>query len=277
MRPVLDIYTAYEILTGATLPRAPDARLPHVSLEAQRQVQKKIDAWYKLYSTALDAYTKMPGQAKLSQECVDLYKQGLDIIQHAQKMAAEGEVSAAFWDHVHAAIYAYLALEAGRYRTAYADGGYSGAVKRVRNNDWLEKEIATNGRPDARRNSEDFRSIVDVLPCLRRLFGSARPAVFGEGTAGKIAGRRNRRRQCAGHAGRQLSNHLLAGPEGGGRLSGLGRRLRRHAAAAARGLARHRRFPAPRLGSQQQRVRRPDHQGRGQSRSLGRRADIATI
>ncbi len=141
VRPVLDIYTAYEILTGATLPRAPDARLPHVSLEAQRQVQKKIDAWYKLYSTALDAYTKMPGQAKLSQECVDLYKQGLDIIQHAQKMAAEGEVSAAFWDHVHAAIYAYLALEAGRYRTAYADGGYSGAVKRVRNNDWLEKEI----------------------------------------------------------------------------------------------------------------------------------------
>ncbi len=159
VRPVLDIYTAYETLTGARLPRAPAATLPPVSLEVQKQVQKKIDAWYKLYSTALDAYSKMPGQAKLSQECVALYKQGLEIIQHAQKMAAEGELSAAFWDHVHAAIYGYLALEVGRYRAAYADGGYAAAVKRVRNNDWLEKEVQAT----ARRMREETPHTTDQL------------------------------------------------------------------------------------------------------------------
>jgi uncharacterized protein len=139
--PVFDIYTAYEILTGVTLPRPPSANLPRIPLEFQKEVQEKSDEWHDLYKKALNSYSTMPGKAKLSQEAVDLYKKGLAIIQHAEQMKNEGEVSAVFWDHVHAAIYGYLALELGKCRQTYAISGYSGTVSRLRDNAWLEKEV----------------------------------------------------------------------------------------------------------------------------------------
>jgi uncharacterized protein len=139
--PVFDIFSAYEIITGVSIPRPPAANLPRISLEAHKEVEEKSNEWYDVYKNALNSYTKMPGTAKLSQEAVDLYKKGLAIIQHAEKMTKEGEISAVFWDHVHAAVYGNLALELGKCRQTYAIGGYSAVVSRLRDNSWLEKEI----------------------------------------------------------------------------------------------------------------------------------------
>jgi uncharacterized protein len=139
--PVFDIYSAYEVITGVSLPRPPAASLPRVSLEAQKEVEDKSAEWYDLYKTALNNYTKMPGKAKLSQEAIDMYKKGLEIIKHAEQMTTEGEISAVFWDHVRAAVYGYLALELGKCRQTYAVSGYSGVVNRLKDNSWLEKEV----------------------------------------------------------------------------------------------------------------------------------------
>ncbi|MCC7085810.1 MAG: hypothetical protein IT427_12480 [Pirellulales bacterium] len=141
VRPVFDVYAAYEDLTGVELPRPPAARLPHIPLEFQKEVEAKSNHWHKMYTTALDSYSKMPGKAKLTQEAVDLYKRGLEIIQHAEQMQEEGETAAVYWDHVRAAMHGYMALELGRCRQTYATTGYPGTVRRLRDNGWLETEV----------------------------------------------------------------------------------------------------------------------------------------
>jgi uncharacterized protein len=147
VRPVFDIYTAYETLTGTELPRPRAAPSPRITLEAQRQVQDKLGVWYQRYKDALDSYVKMPGKAKLSQEIIDLYQKGVDTLQNSTALKDEGEFSAALWDRVHAAVYGYLALEAGRCRHTYASSGYRGMVARIRDNGWLESEVQkTAGR-----------------------------------------------------------------------------------------------------------------------------------
>ncbi len=141
VRPVLDIYTAYHLMTNDTLPRAPSADLPRISADVQKQVEKKIDGWRKLHATSSDAYAKIPRQEQLTPECALLYKKAIDVGELAKQLQTDGKLAAAFWRQVQSAIYGYLALEAGRYLHAYGEGGYDAAVKRVRKNNWLEKEV----------------------------------------------------------------------------------------------------------------------------------------
>jgi hypothetical protein len=141
VRPVFDIYTAYEALSGVPLPRAPATAAPRVGLAAQQRVQEKMGDWYRHYERSLSSYSKMPGTAKLDQSVIDLYQRGVDILKHSNELKQEGEFSAAYWDRVHAAAFGYMALEAGRCRQAYAAGGYEGLVERLRDNEWLEDEV----------------------------------------------------------------------------------------------------------------------------------------
>jgi len=138
---VFDVYTAYGLLTGVELPRPPRAEAPRIGLDAQQHTQDKMALWYRYYQTALDSYAKMPGQAKLSQEIIDLYQEGVECIKRSDQLKTEGEFTAAWFDRVQAAVYGYLALEAGRCRQAYAAGGYRGMVSRLRANAWLDEEI----------------------------------------------------------------------------------------------------------------------------------------
>ncbi|MGD9722863.1 MAG: S16 family serine protease [Pirellulales bacterium] len=141
VRPVFDIYTAYELLSGVPLPRPPATAAPRVGLAAQQRVQEKMGEWYKHYETSLSSYTKLQGTAKLSQEVIDLYQKGVEILAHSNELKNEGEFSAALWDRVRAAAFGYLALEAGRCRHTYAAQGYEGLIARLRDNGWLQEDV----------------------------------------------------------------------------------------------------------------------------------------
>ncbi len=184
VRPVYDIYTAYQALTGVELPRSPAAAAPQSGDTAQRGILEKMVVWYDRYSRALDAYSKMPGTAKLDQAVIDLYQKGLDILKHSGQMKDEGEFAAALWDRVQAAAYGYLALEAGRCRAAYASGGYDGMVARLRDNDWLQTAISEMA---ARMRSQTPRTLdqlsVYLSACDALLEAVSLQALAGSGLA----------------------------------------------------------------------------------------------
>jgi len=138
---VFDVYQAYEILTGAELPRPPSAHGPRVSLAAQRQIQSKINTWYKHYERSLSSFMELKETAALSQEVIDMYQQGVDAIKQSDQLIKEGEFTAALWDRIMGAAAGYLALETGRCRYTYATRGYRGLLTRLRDNAWLEKEV----------------------------------------------------------------------------------------------------------------------------------------
>jgi uncharacterized protein len=138
---VFDIYHAYKLLTGNELLRAPSAHSPQISLKAQQQIREKIDVWYSRYEQSLQSFLKLKNTAALSQEVIDLYQQGVDIIKNSTELINEGEFTAALWDRVMAAACGYLALETGRCRYTYATRGYDGLVERLRDNQWLANEV----------------------------------------------------------------------------------------------------------------------------------------
>lgn len=159
VKPVFDLYSAYEALTGVELPRAPSGPAPRVSVAMQKRLQEKMRVWYDHYEHALTAYSKMEGKAKLSQEAIDLYQKGVNILAHSNELKNEGEFSAALWDRVQAAAYGYLALETGRCRQTYANRGYAGLAARLRDNGWLAEEI----KKTAQRMREETPQTLDQL------------------------------------------------------------------------------------------------------------------
>lgn len=141
VRPVFDIYSAYEAITDAKLPRTAPGALPRIRQEILREINAKDTVWHNRYASSLDSFTKLPGTAKLSDETVGLFTRGVEMIKRADVMAKQGEVSAAFSDKVLAANFGHIALELGRCKQTYTLRGYAGMVARLRDNHWLQKEI----------------------------------------------------------------------------------------------------------------------------------------
>ncbi len=147
VRNVFDIYEAYRLLTGAELPRPNPASTPRISLEVQKRTKRKIGDWMDRYKHAIEAYDAMSGDDKYSEEVEALYVSGVESLKSCKVLMTEGEFTAALWDAVLATANNYLAMETARCRYTYANLGYAGLVKRLRDNGWLIKQVEeTQGR-----------------------------------------------------------------------------------------------------------------------------------
>ncbi|REK09844.1 MAG: hypothetical protein DWQ37_17175 [Planctomycetota bacterium] len=146
VRRVFNIYEAYELMTGVELPRPPAAAAPRVSLAVQQRIKKTIVDWMDRYKHALEAYQQLSGEAKYSEEVEAMYLKGVEAIKQCRDLLQEGEVTASMWDAVMANAYSYLAMETARCRYTYANLGYAGVVNRLRDNNWLDKDVAEISR-----------------------------------------------------------------------------------------------------------------------------------
>ncbi len=141
VRNVFDIYEAYRLLTGSELPRPSPASTPRVSLAVQNKLKQTINAWLERFKHAHNAYDQLSGEAKYSEEVESMYASGVESIKQANILLSEGEFSAAMWDCVMGSAYSYFAMELARCRYTYANLGYDGLLARLRNNDWLVKDL----------------------------------------------------------------------------------------------------------------------------------------
>jgi hypothetical protein len=166
VRNVFDIYEAYRLLTGAELPRPDPASTPRISLEVQKRTKRKIADWMDRYKHALNAYEVMPGDDKYSEDVEALYLAGVESLKTCQVLMTEGEFTAALWDAVVGTANSYLAMETARCRYTYANLGYPGLAKRLRDNSWLQKQVDETQRRMRRETPRTLEQLsVYLIAC----------------------------------------------------------------------------------------------------------------
>ena len=141
VRQVIDIYSAYKLMTGKELGRPPDADRPLSNPLVEAMVKNKLTLWQRRYATALARYKDLPQQDYLVQELIDSWKSSVSVLGRSESLFKEGEFAAAYWDRIMANMHAYMTMEWARCRSSYRTHGLDGAVKRVRDNSWLQSLV----------------------------------------------------------------------------------------------------------------------------------------
>ncbi len=140
VRSVVDIYEAYELMTGVSLPRPSVGGRPTPNAKIDRLVAKNIGNWAGLIETALDRYNKSPKDTH-TEYTEELVKMGKDLINSANKLMREGAVQAAYSDMITAATNIYAARENADSHHTFDLVGLDGMIERINNNGWLQSEI----------------------------------------------------------------------------------------------------------------------------------------
>ena len=108
----------------------------------------------------------MPGDDKYSEDVEALYLAGVESLKTCQVLMTEGEFTAALWDAVVGTANSYLAMETARCRYTYANLGYPGLAKRLRDNGWLQKQVDETQRRMRRETPRTLEQLsVYLIAC----------------------------------------------------------------------------------------------------------------
>ncbi|MCG8584649.1 MAG: hypothetical protein MI757_08060, partial [Pirellulales bacterium] len=140
VRPVLDIYTAYALMTGKELPRPKLYAPPTVPAAAEAVLRRRIDGWKDRLMHAVKTYDDLPADCK-PEAVKTLMNKAVELVNRAAKLTNEGEFAAGYIDLFFANYNAYMGMEFGRNLFEYNRRGVAGAVTRIRKNSWLQDEI----------------------------------------------------------------------------------------------------------------------------------------
>lgn len=131
VRPVIDIFTAYEILTGKALPRPPKARPPQLSEAAYDHNQRKSREWAVRAQVALDQYANLPDTHKYEFGTANVQAATTDL-ERIENFLNEGEAARAYQASLDATTAAVLALEATRLNETYQSRSLDQAAVQVK-------------------------------------------------------------------------------------------------------------------------------------------------
>ena len=142
VRTVGDIYDAYRQLTGIALPVPARAPLPAPSDTMVDRLQASMDRWRRRRQAALTEFNRFDLVDEYAEE---LAEESDAIAEDAEYSLREGKVGTAWSDMLYAAIEAYIASEEVRTLYEQEHRGQSGALARLRNNGWLQREVEQTG------------------------------------------------------------------------------------------------------------------------------------
>jgi hypothetical protein len=140
VRQVVDIFTAYKMMTGVDLPRPPRGDVPSLSSVIEGATQKRTSVWLNRLGAAIKEYQKLPA-ASQNDRSLALFNRANGLLTHVSRLLQEGEITAAYWDTIEGTALAYIAMELGRCVETARVRGRSGMVRRIRDNDWVQKEV----------------------------------------------------------------------------------------------------------------------------------------
>lgn len=113
VRLVGDIYTAYQLATGAQLPRAAPAASPSLSNRSYQSMRVKTDEWLVRYRDQLAKYREVP-KAYQSDYTDGLIADAEELVARVDSLNAQGLAPVAYSDVSEAAYYAAFASEVAR-------------------------------------------------------------------------------------------------------------------------------------------------------------------
>ncbi len=140
VKSVVDIYEAYELMTGVALPRAPAKGRPRVALKVDKILTKRMVTWTTLINDAIAEYQQTPDIARIDFNN-NMITTGQSLIKSSEQLLREGVVTAAYGDLVDAAMNVFIAKEVAHSRQTLNGYGLDGMVNRIKDNGWLQSEI----------------------------------------------------------------------------------------------------------------------------------------
>lgn len=158
VKPVVDIYAAYKLMTGTELTRHPPAEEPYTNEAVDDVVKEKVHKWFDRFQIVLNDYKERTTQSR-TQDTLDLMQKGINYLQTGQKLVSEGDFGVGYWDAMEGTALAYLAAELAKDIHAAQVGGRRGMANRVRDNGWLKDEV----RDIADRLREETPETLDQL------------------------------------------------------------------------------------------------------------------
>jgi uncharacterized protein len=140
VKPVHDVWQAYELFTGVALPRPDVVEVPKSSPEVHAIMLDRIERWIKLTKAAREKYDSWPQYTHM-EFSESLMQQSRELFDRASQYLNSGDSTAAYMDVVSGSLYAWMAHEFGRYVYQLPSGSVEGLVRLPAQNEWLVKEI----------------------------------------------------------------------------------------------------------------------------------------
>jgi hypothetical protein len=140
VKQVSDIYTAYETLTGAKLPRWPAAEHPELSAEADRLFQPYVDEWIARYQKKLHDYEQSDEQY-VSEYSQNLVAGAKEQFVACQSLLDEGEMCGAYSAAVNAVWSIENSLNCIRVNSIKGRKGAEEAKKAVQRGEGIVAQI----------------------------------------------------------------------------------------------------------------------------------------
>jgi hypothetical protein len=138
--PVLDIYTAYRLMTGVELPRAAPEQ-PHALGPAVESAMLSVgSAWLHRRVKILEEEVKISEDFYTPEAGVFINK-AKALREGAWKLYDEGEIAATVHDQIECVFNDYLGLEVVRCEMEYRTRGAAAMIARARNNGWLTTQL----------------------------------------------------------------------------------------------------------------------------------------
>jgi len=126
-----DIYSAYELLTGVTLPRAEPARAPQLDVDMYKRVVHKVIARYKQYESLAATWKTLPARYH-TEDGNSLMAQAHTAAGRVTPLLNEGLAPTAFQDAMEAAEAAAVAVELNRTLQLLDQRGFAAGQAHVR-------------------------------------------------------------------------------------------------------------------------------------------------
>jgi hypothetical protein len=144
--PVLDIFAAYQKLTGAELPRASAYTLDRADSVIYDMTDEIMNDWLDRARKVWKIWEEHPETMLATPERQAFAKAAKNFYQSGANLWEEGEYCASLHDALEGIRGHYLTQEAERCELVYRQSGEGAMIARIRNNDWLTKAVEDSSK-----------------------------------------------------------------------------------------------------------------------------------
>ncbi|MEZ6049495.1 MAG: S16 family serine protease [Planctomycetaceae bacterium] len=140
VKPVIDIFEAYALMTGVDLPRPDVPGTPTIDIKTDQVLAARMTGWKDLINGAIEKYEATDEETHVEYSD-NLIAQAKDFLKTSDSLVKEGVITVAYTDLLYAAINAFLAKEVAYCNQTWLNQGYETTITRINNNSWLQAEI----------------------------------------------------------------------------------------------------------------------------------------
>lgn len=128
VRPVTDVFQAYELLTGKSLPRPADLGHPTISEAAYEVLRPKVDEWLTRHHVMVEEYNNLPEDQRYEYPDGRI-EESNTLAEAARRLLVEGQMAGAARSALMASVSAVMGLEVAKVNAVANERGMEEAKK----------------------------------------------------------------------------------------------------------------------------------------------------